>query len=166
MTMFHSKSRDFWKNGTKERQFDSKFEGKVCENLEASGAPFKLTNKDRSMAYKYQRPVSYYHPDFTILKEDGNTAFIIEAKGRFMPEDRSKLLLVKQQNPEVDIRLLFYRPTEKINKGSGTTYSSWCEKHGFKWAKGPDVPKEWIEEVAEYVEKCQKELRQDEHSKP
>lgn len=30
---------------------------------------------------------------------------------------------------------------------SQTTYAMWCEKYGFKYAKGPVIPQEWIDEA-------------------
>ena len=41
--------------------------------------------------------------------------------------------------------LLLQSPNGKIYKGSKTTYSQWCEKHGFKWA-GKEIPQSWIDE--------------------
>lgn len=148
---------NFWRNGSAGRKFDSRFEGNVNASLEASGVPFALTNKDRAAALPYQRPVSHYHPDFTVMGPDGSVAFLVEAKGRFLSEDRTKLLLVKQQNPGTDIRLLFYRPTDKLSKSSATTYAGWCEKHGFPWAKGPNIPEEWINEVRKVADDMEKE---------
>ena len=108
-----------------------------------------------------------YIPDFTLEKKDGSLMYI-EAKGRFTVEDRKKMLLVKAQHPEKDIRLLFQNdnwltaltPTQKkkIKNGlqiSKLRYSGWAEKHNFKWAiskynKSDDswsFPEEWLKEL-------------------
>lgn len=81
-----------------------------------------------------------YHPDF--LLENG---IYIEAKGWFKSSDRQKHLCIKHQHPELDIRFVFSNPNNKIGKKSNTTYAMWCEKNGFKYAKGT-VPQEWINE--------------------
>lgn len=91
---------------------------------------------------RYSKPVEekIYTPDFKLAN-----GIIIEAKGEFTSGDRKKHLLVKSQHPEKDIRFVFSNPNQYIGKGSKTTYSMWCEKNGFQFAKG-FVPKEWISE--------------------
>ena len=81
-----------------------------------------------------------YTPDFVL-----DNGIIIEAKGRFIQSDRTKHLMVKAQHPEHDIRFVFSNPTQKLYKGSKTTYGDWCEKNGFKYAK-EIIPVEWIKE--------------------
>ena len=62
-----------------------------------------------------------------------------------MPEDRKKHLLVKEQNPELDIRLVFQSAKSKLRKGSKTTYADYCDKHGIRWAE-KIIPQAWIDE--------------------
>jgi hypothetical protein len=81
-----------------------------------------------------------YHPDFRLPN-----GIIIEAKGWFKSSDRQKHLCIKHQHPHLDIRFVFSNPQNKIGKKSSTTYAMWCEKNGFKYAKGT-VPTEWINE--------------------
>jgi len=73
---------------------------------------------------------------------------LIETKGRFVTDDRKKHKLIKQQHPELDIRLLFNNPNARISKVSRTTYATWCETHGIKYAKAVSrdspIPPEWI----------------------
>lgn len=68
-----------------------------------------------------------YTPDFV----DEATKTIIETKGFFPQEDRSKMLAVKRANPDWRIEICFQRPDTKLNKASSTTYRQWAEKHGF-----------------------------------
>jgi hypothetical protein len=56
-----------------------------------------------------------------------------------------KHLLVKTSNPELDIRILFQTPNNKITKNSKTTYADWADKNGYLWA-AKEIPKEWLEE--------------------
>ena len=47
-----------------------------------------------------------YCPDFYIPA----TGIYIEAKGFWRPEDRRKIKTIKQQHPEIDIRMAFQEP--------------------------------------------------------
>jgi len=81
-----------------------------------------------------------YTPDYEL-----DNGIIIEAKGLFSSEDRSKHLAVKKQHPELDIRFVFSNANAKLYKGAKTRYFEWCEKHGFKWSHRT-IPQEWLEE--------------------
>jgi hypothetical protein len=75
---------------------------------------------------------------------------VIETKGRFVTEDRKKHKLIREQHPELDIRIVFMRPNATISKTSKTTYAKWCDDHGVKWAKMHSrenpIPPEWLAE--------------------
>jgi hypothetical protein len=114
--------------------YRSGLESQIADQLKASGVSFEYETKRIS----YQRQ-SKYIPDFVL-----SNGIIIEAKGRLTQEDRSKMRLVKQQNPELDIRFVFSRASAKLSKTSKTTYADWCEKYGFPYAE-KQVPKEWLE---------------------
>ena len=79
-----------------------------------------------------------YTPDFFIP----STNIYIEAKGHLDKGDRVKMLLVKEQYPELDIRFVFLNSRNKIYKGSKTTYADWATKNKFDWAEG-SIPEEW-----------------------
>lgn len=81
-----------------------------------------------------------YTPDFQLAN-----GIIIETKGRFLPSDRKKHLLIKEQHPGLDIRFVFSNPNAKIRKGSKTSYADWCDKHGFLYAQEV-IPLEWTRE--------------------
>ncbi len=91
---------------------------------------------------EYERPTkpAKYKPDFQL-----KNGIYVETKGWFRTEDRQKHLLIKYQHPHLDIRFVFSNPEAKIGKKSQTTYAMWCQKNGFKYAKGV-VPTEWINE--------------------
>ena len=80
-----------------------------------------------------------YTPDFKI----GN--LYIETKGYFLPKDRTKHLLLKEQYPEMDLRFVFTNPDQKLYKGAKTTYGEWCKKHGFIFSKR-SIPESWLRE--------------------
>jgi hypothetical protein len=50
----------------------------------------------------------HYVPDFIITFNDG-TKMYIECKGYFKYPDREKMISVKENNPDLDIRFVFYR---------------------------------------------------------
>jgi hypothetical protein len=112
--------------------YRSKFEVGIAADLEARGVPFEY----EKLRLKYTTEHTY-KPDFTA------GTVVIEAKGYFTSEDRSKLLAVKKANPDLDLRLLFQRASNKLFKESETTYADWADKHGFPWAEGR-VPDEWL----------------------
>lgn len=92
---------------------------------------------------RYVIPTTFhiYTPDFTLPN-----GIIIETKGKFEPSDRKKHLLVRAQWPDLDIRLVFQRPSDRLTKASKTTYAMWAEKNGIKWAFKL-IPKQWTEEA-------------------
>ncbi len=123
--------------GTAKRSdFRSGLEYRVACQLEDLGVAYEY----EQLKVKYQRRESTYTPDFELPN-----GIIIEAKGRFKSEDRSKHLRIKEQHPELDIRFVFSNSSNKLNKNSNTTYAGWCDKHGFKWSDKV-IPKEWLNE--------------------
>jgi hypothetical protein len=109
----------------------------------------KTTNKSwsyESEKLKYTVPerLATYTPDFIIIKANGEKMYI-ETKGRFTAVDRKKHLLVKQSNPNIDLRLLFQTPNNKLSKASKTTYANWADKNGYLWA-AKEIPASWLEE--------------------
>jgi hypothetical protein len=116
-----------------------------------------MVNNDVSFSYeeykiKYEVPsrIATYTPDFIL--ENG---IVIEAKGIFEAKDRYKHILIKEQEPDYDIRFIFYNSKKTISAASKTTYGNWCDHHGFKWAD-KKIPVEWFKEKRgksyEYIE--------------
>lgn len=125
--------------------YRSKFEKSIAKNLGERKVPFEY----ETVRIKYTVPSrqSTYTPDFTI--GSGNTRIIIESKGRFRSaEERQKMVLVKQQNPHLDIRFIFQNENVPIYKGSKTTVAEWARKNGFPYAEKV-IPNEWIDESQE-----------------
>ena len=103
--------------------------------------------KQRNVNFKYeQRIINYFKPStkhkYTPDIELDN-GILIEIKGFFKREDRKKHLLVKEQNPKLDIRFIFGNSKNKIYKGSKTSYADWCLKHEFVFADKV-IPTDWI----------------------
>ena len=127
-----------WEHIQREKGHKSGLETRIDENLKRQG----IDGEYEKNVIKYTIPASdhNYYPDFKLPN-----GIYIESKGWFLPEDRKKHILIKNQHPELDIRFVLQSPNSKIYKGSKTTYAMWCDKHGFKWAKG-DIPQSWIDE--------------------
>lgn len=77
----------------------------------------------------------------------GSILFFIEYKGYpFTAQDRQKYILVRDQNPDIDLRFVFVNASKRISPNSKTTYGIWAHKNNFKFANG-SIPEEWIEEA-------------------
>lgn len=139
-----SKARKAPRPILKQAVLRSKLEDRIQEQLEASG----LTYGYEVLRLSYEIPArkARYTPDF-IIGAEGHPPLVIEAKGYMRPKDRQLLLLVKEQNPSLDIRVVFQRAQNKIHKNSPTTYAAWCDAHGIRWADGGQIPEEWLNEV-------------------
>jgi hypothetical protein len=118
--------------------FKSGLEERINRQLESKG----IYDSYEKIKIKYTVPArnATYTPDWILPN-----GVIIESKGLWTVQDRQKHLLVKAQHPELDIRLVFSNPNQKISKVSKTTYANWCDQHGFKWSS-KTIPEEWINE--------------------
>ena len=96
-----------------------------------------VTHSYESMKLTYTKECKYT-PDFVL--ENG---IILEVKGYWLASDRTKHLRIRDAHPDLDIRFVFQKATNTLNKTSKTTYAQWCEKHGFLWCEG-QIPDEWM----------------------
>lgn len=121
--------------------FRSGLEKDMIRELEDLG----IEPKYESIKLDYIEPETkhVYTPDFPVSPH-----IVIETKGRWVVEDRLKMLLLIEQYPEIDFRMVFYNANQKIKKGSKTTYGMWCDKHNIKWAN-KHIPREWIRDIYE-----------------
>jgi len=126
------------KQVAKKYGFRSGLEERIAEQLDKAGVEYTY----EQVKLKYIKPASehVYTPDFQL-----SNGIIVETKGRFLLADRQKHILVKKHNPTLDIRFVFSNSKARISKTSTTTYASWCEKNGFKYAD-KTVPQEWLDE--------------------
>jgi len=89
-----------------------------------------------------------YTPDFKITLKNGYI-FYVEYKGYLWKEDKTKMLAVKRQYPDVDIRFVFLNHKKPIHgaqmrkDGTKMSHGEWAETHGFKWSEG-FMPSEWF----------------------
>ena len=136
----------------------SKYESRVALYLTDHGVAFDYERT----SYEYDEPLrknrsrcedcgstnllrtGWYTPDFFSRTGD----IIIETKGRFTAADRRKMVAIKHDHPDLDIRMLFMR-NNKLRRNSNTTYTEWCDKHEYICAVSyvGEVPDDWIKEM-------------------
>ena len=118
----------------KTSKFRSKLEEKVADLL------FHL-----DVNYEYETTkIAYtiphnYCPDFILPN-----GIILECKGYWDAADRRKIKSVKEQNLDIDLRMVFQSPFNTITKKSKTTYAQWCEKHDIPWTSFQNIPLDWL----------------------
>ena len=118
--------------------FKSGLEENISVQIESKG--IKVEYETEKVAYTIPASQHTYNPDFKLPN-----GIFVETKGRFVAADRKKHLLVKAQNPTLDIRFVFSNSKNKITKTSKTTYGDWCDKNGIKYAD-KIIPDSWFEE--------------------
>ena len=115
--------------------FRSNYEFQIAQALGAAGMGFEY--EPQKLHWVQPEVRRSYIPDFVL-----DNGIIIEVKGKWTLEDRKKMVHVIEQNPKLDIRMLFMR-NNTITKNSRTRYSDWCAKRGIKYAIG-QIPEEWL----------------------
>lgn len=145
---FHSKKIVTDANGIK-HGYRSGLENDIMEDIENNG----LEPNYEATKLEYIQPETKhtYTPDFHVSPH-----IVIETKGRWVVDDRMKMLLVIKQHPEIDFRMVFYNANQKIKKGSKTSYAMWCDKHGIKWAN-KFIPDEWYQDIINDIAKSKEE---------
>jgi len=130
------RSKSKIRRNARKKGYRSGFELTISEQLNKANVP--IAYEDTAIEYIKPATKHKYTIDFRLPN-----GILIEAKGRWTLEDRKKHLLVKEQNPELDIRIIFQSPRNKIRKGSKTTYADYCDKHGIQWAE-KTIPESWL----------------------
>jgi mRNA-degrading endonuclease YafQ of YafQ-DinJ toxin-antitoxin module len=123
-------------------RYRSGLERVVAEFLKQNKKNFRY--EDLKIEWKDLR-YRTYTPDFIL-----DNGIIVETKGLFDNEDRRKHLAVREQHPELDIRLVFSNAKAKLYKGSKTTYAMWCDKNGFLYSHRV-IPPDWLKEKGKAV---------------
>lgn len=123
-------------------RYRSGLERVVAEFLKQNKKNFRY--EDLKIEWKDLR-YRTYTPDFIL-----DNGIIVETKGIFDNEDRRKHLAVREQHPELDIRLVFSNAKAKLYKGSKTTYAMWCDKNEFLYSHRV-IPPDWLKEKGKAV---------------
>lgn len=133
MSQMQSFSDKAWKA---EPRWRSSFERLLGGQLQLASVPFLY----EPFRVPYSPDQRTYTPD--ILLPNG---ILVEAKGRFTAEDRTKHKRLRTQHPELDIRIVFQRASTRLYPNSKTTYGLWCSRHGIPWAEHR-IPATWLAE--------------------
>lgn len=105
------------------------FEQKLAKQL--SRAKVKFEYETEKLPYVV---AGHYIPDFIIETIHGK--IYIEAKGYFRREAKAKMVAVKRQYPNLDIRIIFYKPNK--------AYARWALKHKFPYSF-ETIPESWLQ---------------------
>ena len=115
-------------------KFRSGLEKDVANLLTELGVSYEY--ETHKIAYQIQH---HYSPDFILPN-----GIILECKGYWEATDRRKIKNVCEQNPDLDIRMVFQAPFNRISKKSKTTYAKWCDRHNIPWTSFHNIPIEWL----------------------
>ena len=118
----------------KTSKFRSKLEERISNLFDELGVIYEYESS--KVAYTIQH---HYVPDFILPNH-----IHLEAKGYWDAADRRKILAVKKDNPDLDLRMVFQSPFNTISKKSKTTYAKWCEKHDIPWCAFHTIPIDWL----------------------
>lgn len=125
--------------------YRNKFEESTAKALNANGIPFSY--EETKIPYTVS---GTYLVDFEMTTKSGKTVYI-ETKGNGRSFDhtvRRKMIAVKEQHPEIDLRIVFYSDGKigpKRKDGSYQRQSDWAIKHNFIYAIR-DIPESWWNE--------------------
>jgi hypothetical protein len=115
-------------------KYRSKLEERLATLLTTLGISYEYESEKVSYTIQHN-----YTPDFVLPNHT-----YLEAKGYWDAADRRKILAVKKDNPDMDLRMVFQSPYNTISKKSKTTYAMWCEKHNIPWTSYHDIPLDWL----------------------
>ena len=101
-----------WAHIQKSKGHRSGLETRIHEQLSAQDIDGEYEQHD--LKYIVPETSHTYTPDFKLPN-----GIFIESKGWFLPADRKKHLLIKEQNPDIDLRFVLQSPKGKIYKGYG-----------------------------------------------
>ena len=96
------------------------------EDRVAAALPARFAYESLKLPYTIEHN---YIPDWV----DTEAKLIIEAKGAFPSNERTRMKAIRKAHPEYRIVMVFQRPNNKISKASNTTYADWCSKNGIEW---------------------------------
>jgi hypothetical protein len=120
---------------------DSALEARVVSDLDREVVDFEFHPDPMHYTVTHR-----YTTDLKIFPLDGGDPFFVEVKGYWPADERNLWWKMRQQHPEVDIRLALQNPNQPISKGSKTSLGKWATKKGITWtslAQGACLPKTW-----------------------
>jgi hypothetical protein len=130
----------------------TKLQDDICNTLLKAGIPYyhrETAPRGEEIALAVDLPgrkrSARFWPTYVVTCDDGQR-IVIQQKGRFVTSDRQRLVLLKQQHPSIEFRLVFSNSKQRISSTSPTTYAMWAQRYGFPFFD--KVPsKAWIAEL-------------------
>lgn len=113
----------------------SGLERTVDANLRSRGV--KYTYETLELPYTLH---GVYHPDFIL-----SNGVIVEVKGYLDRDSKRKMIAVKKQHPNLDIRFLFAEGAKRV-PGTKQSHAQWADRNGFPWCES-EIPEEWLGET-------------------
>ena len=114
--------------------FRSGLEERIADLLVELGVKYEYESTKVPYVIQHNYPHDFILPNGVRL----------EAKGYWDSKDRKKIKSVIEQNPDIDLRMVFQAPFNTISKKSKTTYAQWCDKLGIKWTSFANIPLDWL----------------------
>ena len=96
---------------TKTSKYRSGLEERVADLLSGLGVTYEYESEKISYVIQH-----HYTPDFILPNHT-----VLECKGYWDAADRRKIKKVKEDNPDLDLRMVFQSPYNTISKKSKTT---------------------------------------------
>ena len=127
------------------RTFASAAEIKCATDMDNRGVTWEYEPEK----WSWNPPPKKYAVDFKVIRVDGS-CFYVEYKGYFRTEDKVKMIAIKKQYPERDVRMVFTHPEKPVEgatmRKDGTKLSNaeWATKNGYLYAEKV-IPDEWFE---------------------
>jgi len=146
-------ARTKWKRVHESYTLRSGFEKRVATHLDSKNISYKY--EDEKIEYTIPETKHKYIPDFTL-----SNGIRIEVKGNFDAKSRQKMAYVTEQNPDLDVRMVFMSDN-KISKSSKTRYSDWCLKRSIDFIISPSgtLPIMWLQDNPERIQKEPKDVK-------
>lgn len=139
----------------------SKYEDTLTANLDKKNKEYHYEEFSLEYTVKHKYTPDFVLPNGIIVEaKNGEGGFVRVGKrggfyrGSLDSEARGKMLKVKRQYPELDIRFVF--PKDFKFQSLKTTASKWCEKNGFKYHIGNTIPESWFKEEGQISPKLKK----------
>lgn len=115
----------------------SSFEDRIASLLEKNKVEYEYEPKDKRLKYSVPSSTHTYTPDFVIGSK------FYETKGYIRTiQERRKYVYIQEQNPDIELIMVFQNPDLPIRKGSKTTYKEWFSKRGIRSITQEELIKE------------------------
>ena len=130
-------------------------EVRYAANLKQNGLRFTYESDKVNYQYDPQK----YIVDFTIPIGTHDEKIFIEYKGKLDGPTRKKMNAIKKSNPDIDLRIVFEKPNNKLYRGAKMRYWEWAERHGFRWYDVRDLKslKSDVREAIQHARKSSKD---------